>query len=1022
MVYGLAATFFCLNGQAQQLNIRTYGVTDGLPQSQPLSLFQDRSGHLWVATYAGISRFNGMDWKTYSRRQGLPTTRITCIAQDAEGHMIAGFEFEGLWRLEQDQWRRDSILGTPGMAPNRMILHDGSLWISTGAGLFRRTNGVVTDENARLGSFSGSPVFHIVRHQDDMWVTTDKGTLHISGNRVRQVVQEKTHYIGQMLEVSIVAATKNALHLDVMGQNRQVPYPIEGIEINDGATDQNGYVWLATRNHGLLGWDGSDWRVITTENGASSDHINTVLPDRDGNIWMANYDSLDRYSPGPFQVFTDREGLAHPFVRALYLDRKQTLWAGTRQGVSLWDGQRFESLPTEFLEDSRIYGLTQDQQGRMFFATGSGLTVFNGEHSTHFDMESGLPEHFLQTVFTDRQDRVWLGCRGLYRWREGEIATIIASDDLAGSVVTMMQDKTDRIWVGTSRGPMIIDQEAGTQEFFKQVPAIIWCLDEDREGRIWMATNGLGLVVYDAGEFHFIDRDNGMPDDYYWQVLCVDGSVWTAHNHGLSRLYQDRWEHFNLDDGIADMEGTATAIIHDSDQRIWFGSSKGLTRYAPDESRLRPLPPSVSVDQIRTPQRAIQPGERIARAINQIEIHFSSVQLTHGAQYRYRLLGFNETWSELTSNRRVTYASLAPGKYQFEVVAESKDQSQSQIARFPFGVARAFWETSLFRLLLTAVLLLGIFAYTRWRVQIVQKRKAELEREVRTRTDSLRQTNTELIQLQTKLVEEAHNAGLAEAAREVLHVVGNTLNSFRVSLDTLDQTLEVEREEMILRDLENHPATPEDMLRAVSRIVDIRKSRITTSRRDVADLKRAVGQFERLLLEQQRHSKAPPITERVNIEKEIRYLVEVELKQIGDYAGQTHIKVDLPQREIDLPRLPLIRVLRELLRNAETAVRDMDARSKRIDVDVFSASDYIHFRIRDNGHGLTSDELAHVFEYGYSGNPSSLGAGLHSAANIIQNLGGVIELTSPGPGRGACCTIGLPHVNPAVVGDTVVSK
>ena len=80
---------------AQSLNILTYGIEEGLPQSGINALSKDNYGNIWVGTMAGISKYNGLKFENFSRKNGLTENRVTCIVQK-ENNLIIGHSYGGL--------------------------------------------------------------------------------------------------------------------------------------------------------------------------------------------------------------------------------------------------------------------------------------------------------------------------------------------------------------------------------------------------------------------------------------------------------------------------------------------------------------------------------------------------------------------------------------------------------------------------------------------------------------------------------------------------------------------------------------------------------------------------------------------------------------------------------------------------------------------------------------------------------------------------------------------------------------
>src|SRR5262245_1455336 len=99
----LFAAAFALPCGAQQLAVRRYGVTDGLANARVSEIRQDVRGFLWIATWEGLSRFDGERFENYGARDGLASLLVNSIAEDSAGRLWVGTNGAGVARLRDDE-------------------------------------------------------------------------------------------------------------------------------------------------------------------------------------------------------------------------------------------------------------------------------------------------------------------------------------------------------------------------------------------------------------------------------------------------------------------------------------------------------------------------------------------------------------------------------------------------------------------------------------------------------------------------------------------------------------------------------------------------------------------------------------------------------------------------------------------------------------------------------------------------------------------------------------------------------
>ncbi|MGD2116171.1 MAG: two-component regulator propeller domain-containing protein, partial [Acidobacteriota bacterium] len=197
---------------------RTWTTEEGLPQGSANGLVQTRDGYLWIATFAGLARFDGVRFETYNRARHpeLPSDRLLALLEDSDGTLWVGTERHGLATFREGTFRRFELPeAIPSLGVARLVQGpSGDVWAGTSRGLLR-----IRD---------GSP---IARY------TTEDG---LPKDLVRAVVEEPdgTVWIG---------TGGGLVRMDPSGDVSAIP-ALEGLELGQGVhallRDRAGVLWI----------------------------------------------------------------------------------------------------------------------------------------------------------------------------------------------------------------------------------------------------------------------------------------------------------------------------------------------------------------------------------------------------------------------------------------------------------------------------------------------------------------------------------------------------------------------------------------------------------------------------------------------------------------------------------------------------------------------------------------------------------------------------------------------------------
>ncbi|CAM2066326.1 Histidine kinase [Sulfidibacter corallicola] len=294
--------------------------------------------------------------------------------------------------------------------------------------------------------------------------------------------------------------------------------------------------------------------------------------------------------------------------------------------------------------------------------------------------------------------------------------------------------------------------------------------------------------------------------------------------------------------------------------------------------------------------------------------------------------------------------------------------------------------------------------------------KQNLERLVEERTIELREA-------EQTLLENAHQAGMAEIAIGVLHHIGNTLNSLNISGHVIHEILakssidRLERANSLLaqhrHDLVDFISTDPRGLKLLTYYLQIGERLLNEHdhlTRETTKLEEYIKQIKDAIFSQQEYARISSFTQAIRLED----LLDEALRLESFSLTKLHIKVEKDLQKTPRLYAPTTKVrfvLLQLLRNAREALDHKECENRRITLKLrTSGSDAVSLSVRDNGIGIAPENLVNIFKSGYTTKQGSQGFGLHVCANAVSEMGGSLTVDSGGLGQGAVFTVTLPVV------------
>ena len=292
-----------------------------------------------------------------------------------------------------------------------------------------------------------------------------------------------------------------------------------------------------------------------------------------------------------------------------------------------------------------------------------------------------------------------------------------------------------------------------------------------------------------------------------------------------------------------------------------------------------------------------------------------------------------------------------------------------------------------------------------------------------------RRAEARLAEAQTRLVELSRQAGMAEVASNVLHNVGNVLNSVNVSVSLLSDQIRRSNLTKLTRVAELMRQHADDLgefitldpkgrqiPKFVERLAEYLTQKQGSFLEELDSLRKNVDHIKEIVAMQQSYAKVAGVTESVSLAELVEDALRMTcgaLESHGVRVIRDFAPASLPEILVDKHKF--LQILVNLIRNAMYACDDSGRPDKRLTVRISCDDQRVAILLIDNGVGIPPENLVRIFNHGFTTRKNGHGFGLHSGALAAHDMGGTLVAHSDGLGHGATFTIQLPRTSKAVM-------
>lgn len=275
--------------------------------------------------------------------------------------------------------------------------------------------------------------------------------------------------------------------------------------------------------------------------------------------------------------------------------------------------------------------------------------------------------------------------------------------------------------------------------------------------------------------------------------------------------------------------------------------------------------------------------------------------------------------------------------------------------------------------------------------------------------------------MRRELMEASRQAGMAEIATGVLHNVGNVLNSVNVSANVLmeqarnSRVSNVNHVAALLREHTNVPGFLQDDPKGAQipeYLTQLGQHLTSEQEESIRELKSLAGNIDHIkdiVAMQQSYARISGVRERVHVSELVDDALRLNAGTL--LRHDVHVEREFEtDSAMEVEKHKVLQILVNLIRNAKYACDESNRKDKKLTLRVGESDGWIRIHVKDNGVGISAENLTRIFGLGFTTRPSGHGFGLHNAALAARELGGQLTVHSDGVGKGAEFILEIPSV------------
>jgi len=683
---------------------------------------------MWFGTSAGLSEWNGVEFKNYYNLDGLPSSFVTAISEDENHNLFVGTK-KGL------ALRKGENFIIPSTIPNELnseinelfLSSDGNLYIlSEKHGLWKFRNSVFS--NIQSNGNAIIPKSILERNNGDILIgTKSKGVYELKGDSLKQIIYHKIYE--KFPVIDLVELNSDSLYIALQGlgivlktmngkykngntfitKRNNLPSKI----ITDLAITDKKKLYVATTNGIAIINKDKVVKTISQKNGLLNEFVLKIfIVKNDSFFFLTEGNGVFIYNKNSFITYNKSSGLLHNNIWAIKKLQDGSICFLTDEGVSFLKNQKFTSITEkDGLGDNLVVSLYEAKNGDLYLGTYSdGVNKITNGKIERLNRKRGVPQNSIWSIVEYKNDTLFFvtHTKGIAVFDGKRVVDTLGINDglPSNAIVSSFKKKDGTILIGSEDGGIYKYDGKRFQPYSDDMgECLIWDMLEDDKGILYFGSNENGLLrCLPDGTRDTITVKDGLSNN---SVIAIEkdnfSNIFVATDRGLNILkFSDSNEpkirQIYKQSGLASSECNQGALYKDNDGYIWVGTIGGATRINPVKIDNSEIIPEIIISSIK-----IMDKEYLQLSNNQIVVNYDENDVLFKfaglnycdpktVNYRFKLNPVDNHWNTEKQNE-VRYANLSPDKYTFSVAASNAWGVWSEPLEISFIIKNPFWET-----------------------------------------------------------------------------------------------------------------------------------------------------------------------------------------------------------------------------------------------------------------------------------------------------------------------------------------
>ena len=740
----LTTTLFSQEMVQTEYAYRHFTTQDFLPTNVDECIFQDSQGFLWIGTEHGVVRYDGVQAKEYLTNKWFPINRIE---ENENGDIVIyGYYFVYIVDAATGELRqtyRNTKL-------NFLVMCSPSL--PRGYAIYTKRDmgkrAVFHLQNDTLAEFFQHPLLDKMYEGQSPYFDEKNGFFYIptEDNRLSVVdLNGNVKKVFSNVEICRFIRSENELlAVGLHGAYSLTPTDIK-LKYKYVLNGENGISETVLSKNGelFIHDDNTLYRFANGKLEKILDKINTpraLLFDSEGNLWFATRQGVYNFFKFDFKIYTIEEKKS-ALVSFTLPENKNTVWWGTESGTLIKnENEQFTKInyPKQYSDGFAYQPIAMEDA--LFFPTYSDILRYqNGQ----FKWLHLTPDIYYTTTFPLDENHFVIGGRNtlFILDKDGKKTGAITQNSTQRSIIYVARnDNHGNIWIGGFQG-VIRFGARDTTFLLSDTTMNGLAIDRDPHGNVWLAcenriyrTRNNEIELFMKFENNLINNLVYMPDDLLVvsdtrKIYIIDANT-------------KKMRSFDYSNGFAAIEPSWDTMTKDFNTNVWVSTqSASVAMFNPKSLFENKYSVNLHITQTEYSKNNVNwfpfnDFQKLQSSVGNLRFSYVGICFSNpkNVRYRYRLLGFQDEWSEPVSVNKLTFNNLPYGDYEFQIYAYCEDEnSKTPVLSCRFSLTPAFWQTAWFLVAGIALLMLasaGVALYIQRRKNKVLLEKLRAEKEL----------------------------------------------------------------------------------------------------------------------------------------------------------------------------------------------------------------------------------------------------------------------------------------------------